>query len=149
MLIVQSSSGWSSQYHIGSNAKLGCDPKTVTLVQADCDELDHIFKEIKGIPKSSKRVQVWRGDFAVFIAENLPMISSYEYEEEKEEEDKGYEVYTFNKFKWMCTHKMYTDDDGVGHWSNGYNSPKLGEVYPSEVVKTKKPKAEYVVWIGK
>ena len=69
------------QWHVGE--KLPCDlsEKYTTLeVQADGDELVYIVQHFHNLPiahicahtKTLAAVQKWRGDFAAFIADNLP-----------------------------------------------------------------------------
>jgi hypothetical protein len=58
--------GW----HVGEKmSKINFDE--IAGVQADCDELYFIISSFSNIPYSEKRVQIWRGDFARFIVENL------------------------------------------------------------------------------
>lgn len=46
-------------------------PSQVVSVRVDGDELDYILDNFSNIPFSQRRVQIWRGEFARFIAENL------------------------------------------------------------------------------
>jgi hypothetical protein len=47
-------------------------PVAVTSVYADGDELEFLRRNFTNIPFASTRTQIWRGDFAAFIADNLP-----------------------------------------------------------------------------
>lgn len=44
----------------------------VDLLQADCDELNHIRKMFSGIPVVAGPICIWRGEIASFIFNNLP-----------------------------------------------------------------------------
>jgi len=59
-------------WHVGEEPHKISESEKVLLVQADCDELSHIQQSFSGIPLSDKRVNVWNGEFADFIARNLP-----------------------------------------------------------------------------
>ena len=61
----------SIKWHIGEPIPTFHLRQEITLVQADGDELEHIRHSITGIPISARRVVVWRGIFADFIARNL------------------------------------------------------------------------------
>lgn len=58
-------------WYVGTAVPQFLADHTVVFVQADGDELEHIRKRFANIPLSMNRVQIWRGDFAMFIAENL------------------------------------------------------------------------------
>lgn len=65
------------QWHVGTdtagiNSLARTSGKTVTCVQADGHELEHIVTNIAGIPHAKhKRTTIWRGSMARFIAEHL------------------------------------------------------------------------------
>jgi hypothetical protein len=48
-------------------------------VQADGHELQCIFQQIQGIPRSQGSVCTWRGDLAAFIVDNL-RLEKFEYQ---------------------------------------------------------------------
>ena len=60
----------TTSHHVGEPIML--DGDDVVEVQADGDELMHIFNNFTNIPwpNKSKRVVVWYGDMAKFIVEN-------------------------------------------------------------------------------
>lgn len=47
------------------------DPSIGVCVQADCDELEKILRNVEGIPRTKARVQKWYGDDARFIIANI------------------------------------------------------------------------------
>ena len=62
------------EWHVGSCTLSDIIPGGATEVieiSADGDELRLINQTIDGIPKAMQRMVTWRGDWAVFIAENL------------------------------------------------------------------------------
>jgi hypothetical protein len=67
-------SEYSKEYHVGESIQE--DPRYVTAVQADGDELWLIMDTLDGLPSINKnkgrtRVVSWHGDFAKFIVANL------------------------------------------------------------------------------
>lgn len=61
----------SISWHIGE-AKPNFETEDIVEIQADCDELNYIFNNFRGIPFAfNKRVVNWFGDVAKFIAHNL------------------------------------------------------------------------------
>lgn len=45
----------------------------VTYIQADGDELIFVLNQFDNLPHTKGRVQIWRGIFAQFIYDNLPV----------------------------------------------------------------------------
>jgi len=57
--------------HVGEEIQIGF-AENVVRVQADGDELEAIYDQLEGLPKSKRgRVVNWYGDHAAFIAANL------------------------------------------------------------------------------
>lgn len=60
--------GW----HVGADIPYFNESHTVTVVQADGDELEYITANCYNIPVNvKKRVNRWHGEFANFIARNI------------------------------------------------------------------------------
>jgi hypothetical protein len=66
----------STEYHLGAGQLQThiLDMDKVTAVQADGDELEMIQKQLAYFPISLRaRVQIWRGDLAKFIVDNVTL----------------------------------------------------------------------------
>ena len=66
MLIV-TTTAYVLTYHVGEVIH---PEGEVIEIQADGDELNHIYDNFKGIPWSNRRVVIWRGNVAQFIIDN-------------------------------------------------------------------------------
>ena len=59
-------------WHVGESPISSEFIDYIEVIQADCDELEYIFKKFSNIPYvSNKRVVRWFGDHAKFIVGNL------------------------------------------------------------------------------
>ena len=43
-------------------------------IQADGDELEYILRKFENIPHNDARIQVWYGEWAIYIAANLKLM---------------------------------------------------------------------------
>lgn len=72
MLYFRSTGGfYSGEWHVGERPPKNRTLYDCYLIQADGDELDYILSNFSNIPKTNKKLQVWTGDFANFIWQNL------------------------------------------------------------------------------
>jgi predicted amidohydrolase len=67
MIYITKTDGKTYSYHIGQSLP---DGDEVIQIQADGDELDHIYNTFSNIPVARKRVVNYFGDMAKFIVEN-------------------------------------------------------------------------------